>query len=64
MSWWPPWRREEPEVRTVERSGEKVRRAEAQTNRMGEEIRAQDEEVHEAAEGLAEIIMRSMRGGR
>lgn len=64
MRRWPPWRREEPRVRSVEPGGERVQRARDQTDQMGQEIQARSEEVQEAAADLAQIIMRSMRGGR
>lgn len=62
MRWrWPPWRREEPEVQGIERSGETVNRAKAETVRMGQEIYQRAEQVKEGAADLAEIIERSMR---
>lgn len=62
MRWrWPPWRREEPEVQGIERSGDTVNRAKAETVRMGQEIYQRAEQVKEGAADLAEIIERSMR---
>jgi hypothetical protein len=62
MRWrWPPWRREEPKVQGIERSGETVNRAKAETVRMGQEIYQRAEQVREGAADLAAIVERSMR---
>jgi|GraSoiStandDraft_38_1057308.scaffolds.fasta_scaffold417807_2 hypothetical protein len=62
MRWrWPPWRREEPDVHEIERSGATVARAREQTEVMTEQILRRSGEVEKAGNDLAEIVLRSMR---
>jgi hypothetical protein len=49
MRWrWPPWRREEPDVHEIERSGATVARAREQTEVMTEQILRRSGEVEKA----------------
>jgi hypothetical protein len=62
MRWrWPPWRREEPDVHEIERSGATVARAREQTEVMTEQILRRAGEVEKAGNDLTEIVLRSMR---